>query len=151
MWFMDPYLVSLTSTSPVRNTCGGSISNNICTTPDTKWDNIRNELGYIPSLASKLDLVKTTPQPNLSSTGFCLADAVAAGAEYLVYAPNGGTFSVNLSATSHSLTVEWIDPTTGALTISGTVIGGSSSQSFTPPWGSSYDAVLYLVDVAGHN
>jgi hypothetical protein len=102
-------------------------------------------------VAAKLDLVKTTPQGNLSSTGFCLADAVAVGAEYLVYAPNGGTFTVNLAATSHNLSVQWIDPTTGALTSAGSVIGGSSSQSFTSPWGSSHDAVLYLVDVAGHN
>ena len=126
--------------------------NGVCTGGlDGKYEPFRTSLGNVPAMASKLDLVKTTPQPSLSSTGFCLADAVAAGAEYLVYAPNGGTFTVNLSATSHNLTVEWIDPTTGALTISGTVIGGSSSQSFTPPSGSSHDAVLYLVDVAGHN
>jgi hypothetical protein len=149
--FMDPYDIYLPSTSPVRNTCSTPV-NGICTGgPDAKYEPFRTSLGYVPPMETKLDLVKTTPQPSLSSTGFCLADAVASGAEYLVYAPNGGAFTVNLSATTHNLNVQWIDPTTGAVTNAGTVIGGSSSQSFTPPWGSSHDAVLYLVDVAGHN
>jgi Big-like domain-containing protein/collagenase-like protein with putative collagen-binding domain len=150
--FMDPYVVNLPSGSPIRNTCLAPFVNGICTGGlDSKYEPFRTELRYLPVVAAMLDLVKTTPQPNLSSTGFCLADAVASGAEYLVYAPNGGTFTVNLSATTHNLTVEWIDPTTGVPTIAGTVIGGSSSQSFTTPSGSSHDAVLYLVDVAGHN
>ena len=132
--FMDPYNIYLPSTSPVRNTCSTPV-NGICTGGlDAKYEPFRTSLGYGPPAASKLDLVKTTPQPSLSSTGFCLADAVASGAEYLVYAPNGGSFTVNLSATTHNLNVQWIDPTTGALTNAGTVIGGSSSQSFTPPW-----------------
>jgi hypothetical protein len=149
--FMDPYVISLPNTSPVRNTCSTPV-NGICTGGlDTKYEPFRSSFGYLPAVAAKLDMVKATPQPNLSNTGFCLADAVASGAEYLVYAPNGGTFTVNLSATTHNLSVLWIDPTSGAQTSAGTVIGGSSSQSFTPPWGSSRDAVLYLVDVAGHN
>ena len=103
--FMDPYVISLTNTSPVRNTCSTPV-NGVCTGGlDGKYEPFRTSLGYLPPLATKLDLVKTPPQPNLSSTGFCLADAVAAGAEYLVYAPNGGTFTVNLSATTHNLNV----------------------------------------------
>jgi hypothetical protein len=66
-----------------------------------------------------------------------------------VYAPNGGSFTVNLSATTRTLNVEWLNPSTGAITTGGTLAGGSASQSFTPPF--SGDAVLYLVDVAGHN
>jgi len=96
-----------------------------------------------------MDLAKMTPQPSLSSTGFCLADNVATGAEYLVYAPNGGSITVNLSATTRTLNVEWLNPTGGAITTGGTIAGGSANQSFTPPF--SGDAVLYLVDVAGHN
>ena len=45
--------------------------------------------------------------------------------------------------------VEWLNPSTGAVTNGGTVNGGSASQSFTPPF--SGDAVLYLVDALGHN
>jgi hypothetical protein len=98
---------------------------------------------------TKLDLLKMTPQGGLSSTGFCLAQTPAIGAEYLVYEPNGGSFSVNLSATTRTLNVEWLNPSTGAITTGGIISGGSASQSFTPPF--SGDAVLYLVDAAGHN
>jgi len=124
--------------------------NGVCSGPDSRWDNFRNNMGYMLNYANnKLDLLKTTPQGGLSSTGFCLADTVAAGAEYLVYAPSGGSFTVNLSATTRTLNVEWLNPSTGAITTGGTLAGGSASQSFTPLF--SGDAVLYLVDVAGHN
>ena len=72
------------------------------------------------------------------------------GAEYLIYAPNGGSFTVNVSAMSsaRTLNVEWFNPATGATTAGTPVPAGSSSRSFTPPFGG--DAVLYLVDSAGH-
>src|SRR6266478_2552492 len=102
--------------------------------------------GYVNA---KMDLLKATPQGSLSSTSFCLADNAATGAEYLVYAPNGGTFTVNLSATSRTLNVEWFNPATGAITGVASITGGST-KSFTPP-ASFTDAVLYIVDAAGHN
>jgi hypothetical protein len=109
---------------------------------------MRDNLGYTLSYAKKMDLAKMTPQGNLTSTGFCLADNVATGAEYLVYAPNGGTLTVNLSATTRVLNVEWFDPVSGTTTSGGMITGGST-KSFTPPF--SGDAVLYIVDAAGHN
>ena len=82
--------------------------------------------------------------------GHCLAQTPSVGAEYLIYAPNGGSFTVNLSAMSsaRTLNVEWFNPATGATTVATPVPAGSSSRSFTPPF--SGDAVLYLVDSAGH-
>jgi hypothetical protein len=140
--FMDPYLIYWTSGN--RNLCQ-SPSNGVCTGPDTRWDNLRNNLGYTVSYANKMNLVKMTPQGSLSSTGYCLANNMATGAEYLVYAPNGGSFTVNLSAvpTTGTVTVEWLDPSTGTTTSGGSVPGGST-RTFTPPF--SGDAVLYLVD-----
>jgi hypothetical protein len=72
------------------------------------------------------------------------------GAEYLVYAPAGGAFTMDLSAMpkSRTLTVEWFNPMTGATIVKDPIRSGSSTQSFTPPF--SGDAVLYLVDAAGH-
>jgi hypothetical protein len=130
-----------------RNLCG-SPTNGVCTTVDPRWNNFRDNLGYTLAYAKRLDLAKVTPQPGLSSTGFCMADAVSTGSEYLVYAPSGGSFTVNLSATTKTLNVEWFNPSTGVTTSAGTVTGGSSSRAFTPPF--SGDAVLYLVDSAGH-
>jgi hypothetical protein len=145
--FMDPYVIYWPSGN--RNLCSSPM-NGVCSGPDTRWDNFRNNMGYMLNYANtKLDLVKMTPQGGLSSTGYCLADNVAIGSEYLVYAPNGGSFSVNLSATTRTLNVEWLNPSTGAITTGGTISGGPTNQSFTPPF--SGDAVLYLVDAAGHN
>jgi len=97
----------------------------------------------------KLNLASVTPHNSLSSTGYCLAQTPKVGAEYLVYAPSGGSFTVNLSAMSASrtLSVEWFNPSTGAAITGDPIPAGSSSQSFSPPF--SGDAVLYMVDKAG--
>jgi hypothetical protein len=144
--FMDPYVINWTSGG--RNLCT-SPTNGVCTAPDSRYDNLRDNLGYILGFANtRLDLVKVVPSPNLSSTTYCLANAVPSGAEYLVYAPNGGSFTVDVSATQAVLDVEWFDPATGQSMSAGTVTGGSATQSFTSPFNN--DAVLYLVDKAGH-
>jgi Bacterial Ig domain/IPT/TIG domain/Purple acid Phosphatase, N-terminal domain/Putative collagen-binding domain of a collagenase len=150
--FMDPYLIYWSSGN--RNLCDNSILpvHGVCTAPDSRWDNFRDNIGAMLNYGNtKLDLVKMTPQPSLSSTGFCLTQNVAVGAEFIVYFPNGGQQTVDLSLESgRTLNVEWFDPANLTYSAAGTVSGGSV-HSFTPPWGSSYDAVLYLVDSAGHN
>ncbi len=143
--FMDPYEIYWTSNN--RNLCA-SPTNGVCSGPDAKYNNFRDNLGYTLTYANKMDLAKMTPQGNLTSTGFCLAQTPSSGAEYLVYAPNGGSFTVNLSATTRVLNVEWFNPATGTST-SGAAISGGTTQTFNPPF--SGDAVLYLVDAAGHN
>jgi hypothetical protein len=145
---MDPYEIFWQG-SPVRNNCL-SPSNQVCTGGvDAKLNKFRASMGYLQSFAnSNLNLVKMTPQGSLSSTGFCLADNSATGAEYVVYAPSGGTFTVNLSATTRALNVEWFNPATGVTTPVAATSGGST-MSFTAPF--SGDAVLYIVDAAGHN
>jgi hypothetical protein len=146
--FMDPYVIYWQG-SPVRNTCL-SPAHQVCTGGvDAKYDKFRSSMGFAQQYVNgKMDLLKATPQGSLSSTGFCLADNAATGAEYLVYAPSGGTFTVNLSATTRALNVEWLNPATGATT-AGAAITGGSTKSFTAPF--SGDAVLYIVDAAGHN
>ena len=49
---------------------------------------------------------------------------------------------------ARKLAVEWFNPATGAVVAANPVPAGSPKQSFTPPF--SGDAVLYLVDIAGH-
>ena len=145
--FMDPYVLNYPRES--RNLCP-SPTNGICTDPAPRWDNFRDNLGYILRYSRRLNLSSVTPRGSLSSTGHCLAQTPTAGAEYLVYAPNGGSFTVNLSAMSSSrtLTMEWFDPSSGATTVAGSIPAGSSAQAFTPPF--SGDAVLYLADTSGH-
>ena len=145
--FMDPYLVYYPRQN--RNMCISPV-NGIGDKPDPRWENFRDNLGYILRYSRALNLANATPRSSLCSTRYCLAQTPAAGAEYLVYAPKGGSFTVDLSAmpNDRTLAVEWFNPTTGKAISDRPIAAGSSSQLFTPPF--SGDAVLYLVDTAGH-
>ena len=80
------------------------------------------------------------PDGRLASTGVCLANA---GAEYVVYAPQGKAFTVNLTdAKNTTFIVRWYDPRTGQFRDAGQVAGGNAAQPFTPPL--QDDAVLHL-------
>jgi len=145
--FMDPYLVYYPRER--RNVCA-SPTNAICNEPDTRWDNFRDNLGYILKYSTRLNLANVTPRSSLCSTGYCLAQTPSVGAEYLIYAPAGSAFTVDVSAMpgSRSLAVEWFNPSTGVSMAGGPIPAGSSSHSFTPPF--TGDAVLYLSDAEGH-
>jgi chitodextrinase len=147
--FMDPYLMPWEKSGNIRNAPINCVTGPSCTGVDPYWNPIRRNIGYMLDYANgRLDLEKMTPHGNLASTGYCLANAAAMGAEYLVYASSGGTFTVNLSATTRPILVEWLNPSTGEVTSAGSVTGGSSARSFTAPF--SGDAVLYLADPAAH-
>ena len=122
--------------------------NGIGAEPDPRWDNFRNNLGYLLQYSRKLHLAYVTPRSSLCSTKYCLAQTPPVGAEYLAYAPNGGSFTMDLSAMSSArrLAVEWFNPATGATISEDSIAAGSSLQSFSPPF--SGDAVLFLVDTA---
>jgi hypothetical protein len=139
--FMEPYQVNWPAHT--RNVCPKPV-NGLCPGPDPKYDNLRDNLGYTLRYANRLNLADMKPAGSLASTGYFLANAVSRGAEYLVYSPAGGAFTVELSATHNPLTVEWFNPASGKAISAGTVGGGVSSQEFTPPF--TGDAVLYLAD-----
>ncbi|MEO8763580.1 MAG: putative collagen-binding domain-containing protein, partial [Ginsengibacter sp.] len=145
--FMDPYLVYYPRQQ--RNLCISPV-NAIGSAPDRRWEDIRNNMGYTLKYSRRLSLVKMAADSNLCSTRFCLAQTPAAGAEYLVYAPTGGSFTMNLSAmpNSRKLAVEWFNPSTGETIIQNPVNAGSASHNFITPF--KGDAVLYLVDTKGH-
>jgi hypothetical protein len=102
---------------------------------------LRKNLGYTINYASRINLSAMIPRPDLSSTGYCLANPVITGAEYLVYSPNGGSFNINLSGSPGPLNIEWFNPENGTVAGSGTVMGGAA-RAFTVPF--SGDAVLYI-------
>lgn len=132
--FMDPYLVTgVDDKGTVRNVPKDNA-------PDPKWDMVRDNMGYTLSYANRMDLATMVPQPDLATTRYCLARRGKKG-EYLVYAPAGGTFVVNLSGTPGRLKVEWFNPTTGKV-VSRRVADGNAVRSFTTPFAG--DAVLYL-------
>ena len=101
----------------------------------------RQQMGYTLAFARRMNLVAMTPQPPLASTGYCLARAAATDAEYLVYLPDGGEATVELSASPGKLAFEWFSPKQGATVSRGEVAGGAT-RGFKSPF--EGDAVLYL-------
>jgi len=81
------------------------------TRPSPTKDEIRKAMGHTLACARKVNLAKLTPQNDLVSTRYCLADP---GVQYIVLQPNGGRFTVALPKTPRSYTVTWIDVATGA-------------------------------------
>lgn len=106
-------------------------------TDDGSYEPLRQAVGHTRTYANKMNLAAMTPQGELSTTGYCLANA---GHEYLVYQPRTREFSVNLTASNYSF--EWFNPTTGSVASTGSVKTAGGSQAFTPPF--SGPAVLYL-------
>jgi uncharacterized protein DUF6298 len=123
-------------------------------------------LGYTRRYANRMNLTATAPLPKMCSTGYCLVNASADGAEYLVFLPSGATVAgilshwdinktpliplpadskvnVDLTSSPIELAVEWFNPANGDIIV-GTAVQGGSSQSFTAPF--SGDAVLYIYD-----
>ena len=79
-----------------------------------------------------------SPQGELASTTFCLADPDNA---YVVYLPSGGNTTVDLRKTTARFSVEWLDPTSGH-TIAGASVDGGVGREFKSPF--PEDAVLSL-------
>lgn len=116
---------------------------------DLKWTGtwiaetelVRRSMGYTLQLASKMDLAAMTPLGELATTGYCLARP---GVEYLVYQPESGGFTLDLTATAsaaRTFSLEWMCCNTGMTTSQGTVTGGGPTV-FEPPFAGP--SVLYL-------
>ena len=108
---------------------------------DAKWEPIRRSMGYALRCARRMDLAAMKPRNKLASTGYCLAKATKAGAEYLVYLPTGGSVTVDVSAADGELAVEWLNPRSGK-THKGKAVPGRGRRKLTAPFGGH--AVLYL-------
>jgi hypothetical protein len=108
------------------------------------WIGVRRAMGQTRLYAAKMNLAAMTPRADLASSRFCLANPIAVGAEYLVYLPEGGDVSVDLSATTATMTVEWFRPSDGT-TIPGISVTGGAKREFASPFARG-SAVLYLSD-----
>jgi hypothetical protein len=103
------------------------------------WERTRFNIGATVAYAERFrDLSRMNPHNRLSSTGYCLADP---GQEYLVYLPDGGGVTVDLSAVKGTLAVEWFSPRTRE-TRDGGRIGGGATRTFHAPL--EGDALLYV-------
>jgi hypothetical protein len=132
--FMDPY--ARPDRAKAETTWTDHLSGGPAAEP--KWDALRANLGYTRRYALRMDLAAAAPRGELAGSGYCLAEP---GRAYLVYAPEGGTVTLDLGAASGELEVEWCDPGTGEATTSGTVAGGAKRELASPFEG---DAVLFV-------
>lgn len=98
----------------------------------------RTAMGRTRTYAGKMNLAAMTPQESLASTNYCLANPKA---EYLVFQPGTGKFTVDMKQATGTFTVEWFNPRTSKTTAGATVTGGSVRE-FTPPVNGS--VLLYL-------
>lgn len=104
--YMDPFdaVHELTIGEPVLN--------------EPQHERARTAMGQTRRWADRLDLERVTPQSELASTGYCLADR---GREYLIYIPASGVISesddgkatrpvtINLTGAAGMFVGEWID------------------------------------------
>jgi hypothetical protein len=101
------------------------------------YDVVRNNMGYARLLSESLDLLAMLPQPQLSSTGFCIASQT----EYVVYLPEAvSQSSVDLSASTGQFSVEWLDSASGNI-IPSTNISAGGNHNFTSPF-SEYSILI---------
>ena len=104
---------------------------------NTKWERIREAMGQTRTYAEKIDLIHMTPS-NLSSTGYCLANAPI---EFLVYQPvSNGNFTVHTTGGTYSY--EWFNVEQGKVVETGKIKLESAKEGFKPPFAG--DSVLYL-------
>ncbi len=109
---------------------------------DPIWGAIRHNLGYAISYTNRMDLSTMTPQSDLCSSEYCLANPASDGtAEFLVFNPQTGGVTVDLSDVNGAILVEWLDPETGQIYLDDPITGGGSHQ-FSPPFPN--ESVLYL-------
>jgi hypothetical protein len=113
---------------------------------DSVWQNVRTNIGAINNYANSKfsDLAAMNPSTSDCSTSFCLVNP---GLEYLVYAPGGGYFTLNLESGNYSY--EWYNASAASVASSGNVSAKGGSQSFSPPFDG--DAVLYLKSGGGES
>ena len=126
--FMDPYVVYYPREN--RNLCPSPV-NGIGSGVDRRWDNVRDTMGYIRRYAESMNLAAMTPQGNLSSTGHALATSKSHNPEFLVYAPSGGNFTVNLANSHGQFAVEWMNAATGVKSAGVDVSGGARRAFYT--------------------
>ncbi len=115
----------------------GGISKDQRDYPD--WALIRRGLGQVRRYAERMDLAAMAPRGDLVSTRFCLASP---GREYLVYFPQGGTATLDLTDATGELAVEWYLPLLDRTLVGPEALAGGRHEVITAPF--SGDAVLYL-------
>jgi hypothetical protein len=108
--------------------------------PYAQFEPAREAMGDTRRFADRMDLVRTEPRTDLSSTGYALASP---GQEYLVLQPSEDPFTVLLEPGTYS--VEWFGvERRDTLTAEPMTVDQPGPTPFGPPDGMAGPAVLYL-------
>jgi hypothetical protein len=123
------------------NITGSYLSDSSTNTKLDRYNSaMRRAMTQTGSYAARLDLRFAVPHGDLTSTAYCLANP---GSQYLTLAPSGGTFTVDLSAgLGKNFSVEWLKVSDGMVSSGSDVGGGSSSESFSSPFGNVASVLL---------
>lgn len=97
-------------------------------------------LAPLAAFVARIPFQNLAPSDALVRSGQAYALAQP-GAAYVLYLPNGGTASIDLTAASGTLTAQWFDPRAGAWKTAFLAAGGGV-RSFTAP--ASGDWALYV-------
>lgn len=109
---------------------------------DAAHEPVANAIGDTLIWSKKIDLKHSVSQycTTAGAGQFCLVNA---GVSYLGMSTTGGTFAMNMSGNSNTFGVQWYDLATRGPVVNGpNVTGGSSTQSFTSPFGSHASVLL---------
>jgi hypothetical protein len=99
---------------------------------------IRQNMGATWRFAERINLGKSLPYPELTSSGFCLAQP---NVSYLSWVETGAYLTINLRNTTGLFEVEWFNPLT-LETRKASPVSGGDFVVLKPPFAS--EAVLFL-------
>jgi hypothetical protein len=105
---------------------------------DQRSHGIRATMGQTRRYANRFDLANSRPRPELASTRYCLA---VPGRQYLVYQPEGGEFTLDLSRAAGRYSVEWFDVARDR-TVRAPHVSGGNVVTLKPPFAGQ--AVAFL-------
>jgi hypothetical protein len=91
----------------------------------SKWESLRRALGQTRVWSERVNLARVTPHPDLSSTGYCLANLDGSRPELLVYSPEPGPTTIDLRSVGGRLKVEQFEIQSGRLFQMPTASAGS--------------------------
>jgi len=97
---------------------------------DEAWlEPMRKGQGFTRTIADRTDLISMIPQPELSSTSYCLANK---GSEYLVYLSDTATVTIDLENAPGKFMAEWFDTGTGKFLQTKKIKGGKKVTMISP-------------------
>ncbi len=104
---------------------------------EPKWEPILRSMGAAVKYSKRMNLSKTVPRGDLSSTNYCLAEP---GNAYLAYLPGGDEVTLDLTDAPGRFSAEWYDPSSGESRPTAPVSGGGK-RNFKAPFAG---AALFL-------